>query len=49
MIDHLGFAVRDIDLAKAFYLTALEPLGIAMEVEVTPEQSGGEAHIGFVV
>jgi catechol 2,3-dioxygenase-like lactoylglutathione lyase family enzyme len=47
MIDHLGFAVRDIDLAKAFYLTALEPLGIAIEVEVTPEQSGGEAHIGF--
>jgi catechol 2,3-dioxygenase-like lactoylglutathione lyase family enzyme len=47
MIDHLGFAVRDIDRAKAFYLTALAPLGIGALVEVTPEQSGGEAHIGF--
>ena len=47
MIDHLGFAVGDIDRAKAFYLAALAPLGIGIEVEVTAEQSGGEAHIGF--
>ena len=47
MIDHLGFAVRDIDRAKAFYTAALAPLGIGIIVEVTPEQSGGEAHIGF--
>jgi catechol 2,3-dioxygenase-like lactoylglutathione lyase family enzyme len=47
MIDHLGFAVRDIDRAKAFYLTALKPLGIGILIEVTPKQSGGEAHIGF--
>jgi catechol 2,3-dioxygenase-like lactoylglutathione lyase family enzyme len=47
MIDHLGFAVRDIDRAKTFYLAALKPLGIGIEIEVTPEQSGGEAHIGF--
>jgi catechol 2,3-dioxygenase-like lactoylglutathione lyase family enzyme len=47
MIDHLGFAVRDVERAKSFYLAALEPLGIGIEIEVTPEQSGGEAHIGF--
>ena len=47
MIDHLGFAVRDIERAKDFYLTALAPLGIGILVEVTPEQSGGDAHIGF--
>ena len=47
MIDHLGFAVRDINRAKAFYKTALKPLDIDVIVEVTPEQSGGEAHIGF--
>jgi catechol 2,3-dioxygenase-like lactoylglutathione lyase family enzyme len=47
MIDHLGFAVRDIDRARAFYLAALAPLGIRIEFEVTAEQSGGEAHIGF--
>jgi catechol 2,3-dioxygenase-like lactoylglutathione lyase family enzyme len=47
MIDHLGFAVRDTDRAKAFYLAALAPLGIGILIEVTPEQSGDEAHIGF--
>jgi catechol 2,3-dioxygenase-like lactoylglutathione lyase family enzyme len=47
MIDHLGFAVSDIDRAKAFYLAAFAPLGIDALVEVTPEQSGAEAHIGF--
>lgn len=47
MIDHLGLAVRDIDRAKAFYLRALEPLGIGVIIEVTAEQTGGDAHIGF--
>src|SRR6266404_829992 len=47
MIDHLGFAVSDIARAKAFYLAALKPLGIEILIEVTPEQSGGEAHLGF--
>ncbi len=47
MIDHLGFAVGDVDRSKAFYLAALKPLGIDIIVEVPPEQSGGEAHIGF--
>jgi catechol 2,3-dioxygenase-like lactoylglutathione lyase family enzyme len=47
MIDHLGFAVSDIGRAKAFYLKALAPLGIDILIEVTPERSGGEAHIGF--
>ena len=47
MIDHLGFAVRDIEKAKEFYLKAFAPLGIELLVEVTPEQSGGEAHLGF--
>jgi catechol 2,3-dioxygenase-like lactoylglutathione lyase family enzyme len=47
MIDHLGFTVSDIERAKAFYLKALKPLGIEILIEVTPEQSGGEAHIGF--
>ena len=47
MIDHLGFAVRDIEKAKAFYLKAFAPLGIELLVEVTPEQSGADAHLGF--
>jgi len=47
MIDHLGFAVRDVDRAKTFFLAALKPLGIGILIEVTPEQSGGDTHIGF--
>jgi catechol 2,3-dioxygenase-like lactoylglutathione lyase family enzyme len=47
MIDHLGFAVSDLARAKAFYKQALAPLGIDILIEVSPEQSGGEAHIGF--
>ncbi len=47
MIDHLGFAVSDVARATAFYKTALKPLDIDAIVEVTPEQSGGEAHVGF--
>jgi catechol 2,3-dioxygenase-like lactoylglutathione lyase family enzyme len=47
MIDHIGFPVGDIARAKSFYQTALAPLGIGVVLEVTPEQSGGEAHVGF--
>jgi catechol 2,3-dioxygenase-like lactoylglutathione lyase family enzyme len=47
MIDHIGLAVRDVDRAKSFYLSALEPLGIGVIVEITAEQSGNDAHIGF--
>ncbi len=47
MIDHLGIAVRDIERTKAFYLAALKPLGIGIVFEVTAEQTGGDAHVGF--
>ena len=47
MLDHVGFAVADYARSKAFYEKALRPLGIALLTEVTPEQTGGEAHAGF--
>lgn len=47
MIDHLGFAVADVEKAKAFYLKALAPLGIGVIIELTAEQTGGDAHVGF--
>ena len=47
MIDHIGFAVKDMDRAKAFYLAALKPLGVGVIREVTAEQSGGGVHAGF--
>ncbi len=46
-IDHVGLCVSDLGRAKTFYETALAPLGIAVLFEVTSEQSGGGAHVGF--
>jgi catechol 2,3-dioxygenase-like lactoylglutathione lyase family enzyme len=47
MLDHIGFAVADIGRAKAFYLSALKPLGLSMVMEVTPQETGGYAGAGF--
>lgn len=48
MLDHVGFAVADAERSRLFYEAALAPLGIALIMTVTPEQteSGGTAH-GF--
>ena len=47
MIDHIGVGVVDMDRAKAFYQQALKPLGIAVIMEVSAEETGDEAHAGF--
>ena len=47
MIDHIGFAVSNIERSKAFYVEALKPLGIGVVTEVTAEQTGAYAHAGF--
>ena len=47
MIDHLGFVVSDMSRAKAFYLSALRPLGVGIIMDVSAEESGGDAHAGF--
>ena len=47
MIDHIGFAVSDMNRAKAFYIAALKPLGIGVIMEITAEQTGADAHAGF--
>lgn len=48
MLDHIGIAVADAERSRKFYEAALAPIGIAMIMEVTPEQteSGGAAY-GF--
>ena len=48
MLDHVGFAVADIERSRRFYEQALAPLGISLIMSVTPEQTeaGGTAH-GF--
>jgi catechol 2,3-dioxygenase-like lactoylglutathione lyase family enzyme len=47
MLDHIGFTVGDIDRARAFYDAALAPLGVAVMISVSAEQTGGDAHLGY--
>lgn len=47
MIDHVGFAVIDLERSKSFYIEALRSVGISLLVEVTAEQTGSGAHAGF--
>jgi catechol 2,3-dioxygenase-like lactoylglutathione lyase family enzyme len=47
MLDHIGLTVSDMERARAFYEVALRPLGLGVLMEVTAEQTGGDAHAGF--
>ena len=47
MIDHMGFAISDLERSKAFYDAALAPLGLAVIITVTPEQTGKGTAIGY--
>jgi catechol 2,3-dioxygenase-like lactoylglutathione lyase family enzyme len=47
VIDHIGMPVSDIARATAFYLKALAPLGISIVMEVSAEETGAGAAVGF--
>lgn len=50
MLDHVGFAVADIERSRNFYAQALAPLGIGLIMEIDPkdnEQGGGGRAHGF--
>jgi len=47
MIDHLGLPVSDFARSRAFYAAALAPLGYAVLMEVSAEETGSHAHAGF--
>jgi catechol 2,3-dioxygenase-like lactoylglutathione lyase family enzyme len=47
MIDHIGMPVSNIARATEFYLKALAPLGIAIVMEVSAEETGHGAAVGF--
>lgn len=47
MLDHIGLPVTDLAASKAFYRAALQPLGLGIVLEVTAEESGGAARVGF--
>jgi catechol 2,3-dioxygenase-like lactoylglutathione lyase family enzyme len=44
MIDHIGLEVSDYETSKAFYETALAPLGIALLMEPVPGIGGFGDH-----
>ena len=46
MIDHVGIAATDFAASRRFYDAALAPLGIAVVMEVTPDQTGGFHSLG---
>jgi catechol 2,3-dioxygenase-like lactoylglutathione lyase family enzyme len=41
MIDHMGVVVSDLRKSKAFYSSALAPLGYTLLMEITAAQTGG--------
>ena len=47
MIDHLGLTVSDFAAARRFYDAALQPLGIAVAMEVSAERTGGDPYVGY--
>jgi catechol 2,3-dioxygenase-like lactoylglutathione lyase family enzyme len=50
MIDHMGIPVSDIARSRDFYEAALKPLGMSVQMEVTPDTTGdGSTALGFGV
>ena len=47
MIDHIGMPVSNVARSTEFYLKALAPLGISIIMEVSAEESGHGAAVGF--
>ena len=47
MLDHVGFGVSDFARSKQFYERALAPSATVIVMEVTPQESAGEAFAGF--
>ena len=47
MLDHIGVDVTDIAKSRAFYETALKPLGYRVIQELTAEQTGGNRVVMF--
>lgn len=47
MLDHITFGVSDLARSRAFYAAALAPLGYEVVMEVTAEETGGPAYVGF--
>jgi len=46
-LDHITLSVADLGRARAFYQAALAPVGLGIVGEVTAEQTGTVAYVGF--
>ncbi len=49
MIDHMSIGVSNFEASRKFYTQALAPLGYALVMEFSPEQTGGKGVAGFGV
>lgn len=47
MIDHTGLVVSNFERSKAFYTTALQPIGYTMIMELPASLTGGTDVAGF--
>jgi catechol 2,3-dioxygenase-like lactoylglutathione lyase family enzyme len=47
VIDHIGMTVGDLARATEFFLKALTPLGYGIVMEVSAEETGAGAAVGF--
>ncbi len=47
ILDHVGYPISDFSRSKAFYLTALKPLGIGLMMEIGKDITGKDEHAGF--
>jgi catechol 2,3-dioxygenase-like lactoylglutathione lyase family enzyme len=46
-LDHIGLSVSDFAAARAFYVAALSPLGISVQMEFSKEATGDFDAAGF--
>jgi catechol 2,3-dioxygenase-like lactoylglutathione lyase family enzyme len=47
MLDHIGLRVTDVERARSFYNKALAPLGVTIVMEVSAEETGAGAYLGY--
>ncbi len=47
MLDHIGFPVSDFTRSKAFYASALAPLGYGVVIEMNLSEDGTDGYAGF--
>ncbi len=47
MLDHIGLPVADFARSKAFYTSALAPLGYRVVTEVNLSEDGDDGYVGF--